>query len=1082
MATEWICTACGASNIPGTRFCGQCGAPTAAADVVPIAIPQIREERRQITVLFSDASGYTRIVEHLDPEVVRDVMRRVYASAESIAVRYGGRVDKLMGDAVLVVFGDPVAHEDDAERAVRAAFELHAAVDTMQAELESRLGSSFRMHSGINSGVVVTGDLMGDRASGPLGDMVNVAARLQSLAGSGELLIGPETYALVKDRFTVTDLGERELKGRNRPVHVRRVEGIASAHRAPSRRVGAFIGRHEELGVLVGAVDRVRDGESSLITVCAEAGAGKTRLLEEVRRRLDDDVVWLEGRAYAYTTNIPYSPLIDLLNNAAGIDEGDKKEQVRSKLEAMVQRTLPGDDTAMVVLAHLYELTPSQATVDLEAFRSMLLTTLAALVNAAAKRAPTVVCLQDLHWVDPSTADLVRELTTVVTTPFVMICNFRPGFTLGANRERVLQLTELSGRQTREQLLSLLEGAELPAGLLDAVTTRSGGNPFFVEEIVNSLIETNVLVREANGWVLRRRLEELSLPSTIRGLIAARIDNLDPLQRRVLREVSVVGREFLYRLVRTVSNEPDDLDGSLNVLAAADLIREKSVDPELEYVFKHALTQEVAYEGLLRRDRQELHERVGRAIESQLGDRVDEFVETLAYHFQRSGQVVEAVGYLRRAGRKALERYAMVESHNHYRAAYEMLTGDDYDKPVDPLVRDRLLLETLVEWATAHYYTGEYNTLHELMTKHQHLPLDVGDDALRSRWLAWQGNVVWNHDTDINAAVALFDEALELGRKCGDVTSEAFAIAWLTWVLTTNGQSARAVALWPELNEILPKVPDPTDRRYAYIKGCSGAAIASACRGDTLRSRAQAQELIEFGARTGNRRASAMGHIVLIQVYLVLGDMAVVAKEAKSVVACEADPIYTWIGEIWTIAAAGTDDPDETTRQIELHRAEPAKNGFGAIIESYDVIATNARVIGGQVSRGLHHLASIRERVAARGNVSLCMNIDTFNAQLDSRLSCGGLTSSVLRNPGLLVHRRGAAKRGREALVALTTALEQNGFQGMRAEVEYELALLAKDQKRKHDARAHLQNVEDILRDEPYAYLRHHARTTLAEL
>ena len=1081
MVAEWICPACGASNISRARFCGECGASAAVAEPAPVAAP-VREERRQITVLFSDASGYTSMAEHLDPEVVRDVMRRVYSSAESLAARYGGRVDKLMGDAVLVVFGDPVAHEDDAERAVRTALDLHAAVDAMRPDLESRIGSSFRMHSGINSGIVVTGDLNGDRASGPLGDMVNVAARLQSMADGGQVLIGPETYALVKDRFVVADLGERELKGRNQPVHVRRVEGLAAGRGMPSRRVGAFIGRHEELGVLLGAVDRVRDGESSLITVCAEAGAGKTRLLEEVRRRLDDDVVWLEGRAYPYTTDIPYSPLIDLISSAAGIDEGDKAEQVRSKLGAMVDRTLPGDDTAMVALAHLYELTPSESTVDLESFRSVLLVALAALVSAVAARAPTVVCLQDLHWVDPSTADLVRELTTVVDKPFVMICNFRPGFTLGARRERVLQLTEMSGRQTREQLVSLLEGAELPPGLLDAVIARAGGNPFFVEEIINSLIETDVLVRE-DTWVLRRQIDELALPSTIRGLIAARIDNLAPLQRRVLREVSVVGREFLYRLVRSVSNEPDDLDGSLEMLSAADLIREKSVDPELEYVFKHALTQEVAYEGLLRRDRQELHERVARAIESTLGDRVDEFVETLAYHFQRSGRVVEAVGYLRRAGRKALERYAMVESHNHYRAAYKMLTTNDTDNPVDPSIRDRLLLETLVEWATAHYYTGAYSGLHELITAHRDLPRAVGDDALRARWLAWQANVVWNHDNDISGAVALLEEALELARACGDATAEAFSLAWLTWVLTTTGEPARAIGLWPALEAILPRVADLTDRRYAYVKGYAGVAIASALRGDTLTARAHAKELIELGARTGNRRASAMGHLVLVHVYQVLGDRTVAEKEARAMVGCEADPIYTWLGEIFAVAATlGIAHPDETTRRIDTNRVEPARHGFGALIASYDLMASNLNLLDGQVAQGLRALEEAREQCASVGNLGMCMNIDMFTARLDARLSMGGLSKAVLRKPGFLRLRPGSGKRGRQAFEALSADLAAHDLAGMRAEVEYELGLLAKDQKRTTDARSHLQNVETILRDETYAWLRHEAGKALAEL
>jgi class 3 adenylate cyclase len=1082
MGEGWVCARCEAANSGGTRFCGQCGAPLAPEPVTP-APPPSREERRQITVLFSDASGYTTMAEQLDPEVVREVMGKIYSTADAIASRFGGRVDKRMGDAVLMVFGDPLTHEDDAERAVRAALELHAAIDAMRSELQAMTGSSFEMHSGINSGVVVTGDLDGDRASGPLGDMVNVAARLQARAGSGEVLVGPETFELVQGRFAFSDLGDYELKGRSRPVRARRVEGFATEGRRPSRRIATFIGRHEELGVLLGAVDRLRDGQSSVITVCAEAGAGKTRLLEEVRTKLGPDVVWLEGRAYPYTADIPYSPVIDLLNSAARVDEGDSAAEVRRKLAAMVEAALPGDESVMPVLVHLYGSSGGESSIDLEAFRSSLVKALAALIGAVAQRSPTVVCLQDLHWVDPSTTELVRQLTSTVTTPFVMICNFRPGYSLGVRTERVLQLTELSARQTREQLQSLLETIELPGGLLDAITARTEGNPFFVEEIVNSLIETDTLVRGDDGWVLRRTLDELALPSTIRGVIAARIDGLDATRRRVLREVSVVGREFLYRLVRTVSTAPDDLDLSLEALAAADLIREKSSDPELEYVFKHGLTQEVAYEGLLRRDRQRLHESVGRAIESHLGDRVEEFIETLAYHFQRSGLVVEAVGYLRRAGRRALERYSMIECHNHYEAAYQVLTHDDPDNPVDAELRRRLLLETILEWATAHYYSGQYGHLHDLFTAHQTLAAEVGDDALRARWLAWRGNIVWSHDYDIIGAIPLLEEALTLGRSCADTTAQGFALAWLSWSLTSGGQPKRAAALWPDIEALLPSIPDPTDRRYVHIKGLSGCAQATAITGRTVDARAMAQELLDIGQRTGNRRASAMGHLVRITIYQVVGDSEMVGREAHDVVACQADPIYVWLGEVFIVSAALQNIRLAEARYLVAeYRAEPERHRFGTLVAAYDMTAAMVAAIDGHIVRGLRELTEIRDRMATAGDVFQTMGVDLFMARALVRLATGDLPMSKVKNPGLLLMLPGAPKRARAMLDSLMSRAEEHGYDGVRAALEYEFALLAKHQRRSKEARAHLDSVDHLLSAEPYAYLRHEAQKTLAEL
>ncbi len=1041
-----------------------------------------------MTVLFSDASGYTQMAESVDAEVVRELMNLVYDKAGEIVSRYGGRIDKLMGDAVLAVFGDPVAHEDDAVRAVRAALELHSAVNELRPTFEARTGHSFEMHSGVNSGVVITSDLQGDRASGPLGDMVNVAARLQSLASAGEIYIGPETRSLVAGRFALTDLGDRELKGRREPVRVTRVDGLRAAQTRPSRRSGGFVGRQEELGVLLGAVDRLRDGESSLITVCAEAGAGKTRLLEEVRSRLGDDVQWYEGRAYPYTADIPYAPLVDLFNSAASIDEHDSALQVRDKLRAMVTNLLPGDDLAMAAIGQLYGTTPVDGAVDLEAFQSVLRAAVARLLDVVAARAPTVVCLQDLHWVDPSTATLVRDLVGAISEPVVMICNFRPGFELGAPNERLLHLSELSARQSREQLMSLLDGAEPPEDLLSLVTARADGNPFFVEELVNTLVDDGVLARQGDTWMLTTRLEEVTVPPTIHGLIAARIDNLAPEPRRVLREASVVGREFLYRIMQSVTGAPDDLEDSLAGLSAADLIRERNNDADLEYIFKHALTQEVAYDGLLRRDRQLLHERVARGIEAQLGDRTGEFVETLAYHYQRSGHVVEAVDYLRRSGRKALDRYALAEAHRQYRAAYDLLTAEDDDtNAVDAATRDRLVLETILEWAQCHYYTCAITDLRDLQERHRDLPAAVGDDVLTARWTAWRGMTTWLHGHG-NDADGLLTEAVGLAERCDDATAHAYALTWLTWVAMQGGDTARAVAIWPALEGLVPQVADPHDRQYVHIKGLGGVGQALAIRGDFKGAIAHADELLDIGRRTGNRRASAMGHMVMVVVAFVRGDEYAAKAATRAAIDCDADPMYMVSADAWaTGIAIFSSSTEEARRRFDEAEARWRDVGADVLPGHFAVFECSLDVLSGHPSRGMSGLAELREQQEALGNAEIVGNIDAFTAILQSRLATGDVAGAAppvaLRDRAFIrAHRMGASKKARIALEQLVKTHDARGDRGRRAAVEFELAKLAKHDGRNDDAREHLRTVQQLLAACPDASLYLRARGMLAEL
>lgn len=1068
------CSGCGQANREGARFCDGCG----AAIESPRGELGIHDERRQVTVLFSDASGYTSLVEHLDPEVVREVMGEVYAVAREIVEKYGGRVDKLMGDAVLAVFGDPVAHEDDAKRAVRAALDLHRAVQEMAPSLQARVGRSFEMHSGINTGVIIASDSRQDRDSGPLGDMVNVAARLQSFAREGEIIIGAETIALVGRTFELQDLGELQLKGRTASVGAARVKGVAGDV-GPSRRSGEFVGRQEELGVVLGAVDRMRDGVSSVLSVSAEAGAGKTRLFEEVRSHLSDDVVWVEGRAYPYTSNVPYAPIIDMLSRVAGIDEADGADVVRPKLESLVEGLVPGDVDALAVVIQLFGVQVDRDH-DVEVFGDALTAALGRMLSATASRGPTMVCFQDLHWVDPSTANLIRALARDVSPPRVTICNFRPNAEMEIDGARRIELGELSPQETRTQLASLLDDADPPDELVRLVLARAEGNPFFAEEIVNSLLD-QVLLRVVDGeWVLSADGAEQSIPATVRGLLASRIDMLDPQRKQVLREASVVGREFLHRIVQSVVSDPGDLDGNLAVLTEVDLIRVKEYDPELEYIFKHALIQEVAYEGLVTRDRQRLHRQVARSLEAHFGDRSDEIVETLAFHYQHSGDVVPAVRYLRLAGAEALAQEALSEAHRYYRSAYELLT-QRVVHGVDRSQVDRLLLETLLDWSHAFYYQGNLGDLRKLQIHHELLARAVGDLRLSALWNAWRGLALWFDGGAIIEAIATFEEAVEEAIACGDVTARGYAASWLSWATWGAGEPQRSAALWPEVRSFVDQIPDPYDRRFVTLMAMGGAAIGSALVLDIASATTLADELLEIGRSTGNRRATALGHIAHTAAYFAVGDSDEAVLSAKRAVAVGADPIYAATADVWAIGVEAVHGDVETADQaidaVDSERTIP----FLFYRRIVDVFRAQLDVLRGDLSRGDKRLQRLRSDLEAAGDRWMVDSIDAFHAAMPARIASGEVEAQptqAFRNPSF-ARRHGIrpANKGRDRLTSL---IETTAFPSFVPFIEIELAKLEHSQGQTSRAHAHAERVRELLSAYPESTLYRQATALVA--
>ncbi|MBI4518713.1 MAG: AAA family ATPase [Deltaproteobacteria bacterium] len=1044
--SEGQCPACGCGNAPAARFCNQCGAALKGGAASP---PAAEAERKQVTVLFSDLTGYTALSEKLDPEETREIMGRIFGRAAEIVGRYGGHIEKFIGDAIMAIFGVPAAHEDDPERAVRAALELHEAVEALSPEVEKRTGGPIALHTGVNTGLVVTGELKFDHGTaGPLGDTINLAARLMSLAGEGEIWIGPETRKLVASAFELQDLGQREVKGKAEPVAVARVVGASSRAAASARFRGAFVGRQEEIGVLLGAAEQMRDGRPAVIAICGEAGTGKTRLVEEFRARVGNDIQWIEGRAYPYAENIPYFPVIDLLNRSWGIDENDKPAAVRLKVEAGVSALVESSREVLPVIARLYNIELADGPViDREAFQRLLFDAVRRLLAALACRGPTVICLQDLHWADTSTVTLVRGLTTDFKVPAVLICNYRPGYAPGPGT-RVLELRELSSRQTRELLQSLL-GSEPPDALTRFIEERSDGNPFYVEEVVNSLVETHVLTRNGT-WKIAGALSEAVVPTTIRGVIAARIDRLDEPRRRVLRNAAVIGREFLYSVVAQVTGEADDeadgLQPSLAQLEAADLIRARSGAADVEYIFKHALTQEVAYDGLLKSERQALHQRAAFAMERIFADRMPEFVETLAYHFLHAGVVDKAVHYLRESGKKCVARYAIEDAATHYRNAYALLS----ERERTP-AEDRALVELLNDWSLVHYYQGDCRAWRLLLEANLKVAEGVGDPELLGLYLGWTGHMLYWHE-EYPASIEHLDRAAQLGEKAGSAHVLAYAETWRAWTLALLARPSEAIAAGERAMILGQQFPDEP---YVVFKPLGAIVMAAAMTGDLKRARLAAEDLLAIAARTGNSRAAVLGHASLAICHSAAFEHERAIESGKAALEASLDPAYRHLSAVYLASALGTAQCSEELVRLAQEVLPAADQLSQNIISTIIRLATGPAVMSlGEPSRGISIIEAARRQPSCPWVEVVATNIlGIVYARIARREGRADL-SVLLRNPGFIIRHVLPARRKARALLERTADHPLHRLAGYSGSAMFELALLHAHRGEREAARA----------------------------
>jgi class 3 adenylate cyclase len=686
------CPACGEENPDRFRLCGYCGAQLSRQAAS-------EEVRKTVTVVFCDLKGSTSLGEKLDSESLREVLSVYFAAMRRVLERNGGTVEKYIGDAIMAVFGLPRLHEDDALRAVRAAFEMRTALKDLNLRLEATWGVSLENRTGVNTGEVVTGDpATGQRLA--TGDTVNVAARLEQAAPEGEVLIGETTFRQVKDAVTVEPVDPLQLKGKSRRVDAYRLIGVGRSE-AITRRVDLpFVDRYEEFGRLLDAFDRaLATLRCEVVTVLGEAGLGKSRLIEEFVSQVGGRAQVLRGRCLSYGEGITFWPMAEVLRQAAGIIPGDEEHEARAKLWSLANAV--GEDAALRIWSLMGFGSGAYG-------KDELLWSVRAVLDAIARRRPLVVIFDDIHWGEPIFLDLIEYIAdTSDGVPLLILCaarhellDDRPGFLVRSSFAHRIELHELSRAETARVLGNLVGDLQLPVNLDERILSVADGNPLFAEQMISMLIDSGVVREQDGGWEFSGGHDDVAVPPNISSLLASRLDRLPPLELAIVERAAVIGLEFEPAAVAALDPDGDveaDLARPLSALCSKRLIRAIGAGPGDEvYQFSHLLVRDAAYERLLKRTRATMHDRFADWLLQVSGTRAPELEEIIGYHLEQSFRYRAELGpvdartrslgeraarHLSLAGSRAIERGDVPAAGSLLQRAADLLDEEHPDRP-----------------------------------------------------------------------------------------------------------------------------------------------------------------------------------------------------------------------------------------------------------------------------------------------------------------------------------------------------------------------------------------------------------------
>ncbi|MFL6293736.1 MAG: ATP-binding protein [Thermoanaerobaculia bacterium] len=723
-------------------------------------------ERKQVSVLFCDLVGSTALADRLGPETMHLLLNRFFELSLGEVHRYEGTINQFLGDGFMALFGAPIAHEDHARRAVLAALGLQKLLREHQADLGESHGVELRARIGINTGWVVVGGI-GDQLRQDytaIGDTTNLAARLQEIADPGTVLVSEATMRFLHGTVQMEALEPVHVKGKEALIQAYRALSVGSLHSEQAILSGAvlspFVGRQREMALLDELRERAAGGEGHVLGIAAEAGSGKSRLLYEFRRRLwDKPVLHLAGRCISYGSGVPYLPLLDMLRNGWGIGDAEAPAVVADRVRERLEEAGLQPEESLPYLLNLLGIREEDdrlADLSAQALQARTFHILRQMILNAGRGRLVILQIEDLHWIDQTSEEFLAHLIEGLSAArMLLLVTYRAGYRpqwIEKSYATQITLPKLTEGESRRVVEAVLRRSKLTEDLVDTVLSKAEGNPFFLEELTRSLLES----------------PDVSVPDTIQGVLLSRIDRLPEMHKKLLQTASVLGREFHLALLMAIWERDVNPGPVLADLKRWEFLREEPMSEEPRYFFKHALTQEAVYQTLLVSRRQALHSAAGRAFERLYADRLEEVYDRLAYHYSKAAESERAVFYLIRFAERAAAGYAHAEAVKALRQALEHAANLPAEE------RDRRTLELALQLAASLLPLAQLVETLELLEGHRDRMERLGDPALSGRfhfWLAHTHSYLGNQE----AAAANARRAIEEARQGGDEGTEGKA-------------------------------------------------------------------------------------------------------------------------------------------------------------------------------------------------------------------------------------------------------------------------------------------------------------------